>query len=88
MAISKDLTRAIEWAEERLRNGAEPPFIYYRLMQLREAAQELLPHATRLEAGSLESSGRSETDPRLSDEASRPDNARRLHVVVCLQPQT
>lgn len=55
MSVEKSLLANIEWAEERLRNGAEPPFIYYRLMQLREAASELLAHARRLEVGSPES---------------------------------
>ncbi len=45
MTIDQHLEQAISWAEERLRNGAEPPLIYYRLMQLREAAKELHPHA-------------------------------------------
>lgn len=48
MKIDQHLAEAITWAEERLRNGAEPPFIYYRLMQLREAAMELQDHARRL----------------------------------------
>lgn len=54
MEIDNQLEAAIKWAEERLRNGSEPPFIYYRLMQLREAAQELLPHAKQQTEGSHE----------------------------------
>ena len=44
MTPDKALETCIEWANERLRNGSEPPWIYYRLMQLKEAATELLPH--------------------------------------------
>ena len=77
MSVVHDLERAIEWAEERLRNGAEPPFIYYRLMQLREAAQELLPHATRLEAGSPESGRTVESAPQQSDRVFELDTVRR-----------
>lgn len=40
--IRETLTQAIEWANERLRSEAEPPWSYYRLMQLREAATELV----------------------------------------------
>lgn len=61
MNIEKSLRVNIEWAEERLRNGEEPPFIYYRLMQLREAASELLSHAKRLEEGSLVSAEHQES---------------------------
>jgi len=52
MTIEQHLDEAISWAEERLRSGAEPPFIYYRLMQLREAATELKSHAMQLAEGS------------------------------------
>ncbi|MAP94286.1 MAG: hypothetical protein CMK07_04985 [Ponticaulis sp.] len=41
MTIDQHLEAVIKWSEERLRTGAEPPFIYYRLMQLRESAKEL-----------------------------------------------
>lgn len=34
-----DIVRA--WAKERLRSGSEPPWTYYRLMQLVEAVDEL-----------------------------------------------
>lgn len=88
MSTVNALESAIAWAEERLRRGAEPPFIYYRLMQLREAAKELLPHATQLEEGSRQSSGRSETDPRQEAEASQPDTAPRLRVVPDQRAQT
>ena len=44
--ISSVLERAIEWADERLRSGTEPPWSYYRLMQLKEAATQLLPNSS------------------------------------------
>ena len=34
-----DIVRA--WAKERLRSGSEPPWTYYRFMQLVEAVDEL-----------------------------------------------
>lgn len=77
MTVAKELTAAIEWAEERLRNGAEPPFIYYRLMQLREAAQELLPHAKRLEASCTQSEGRPESDLRSAGSVVQLSSAQR-----------
>jgi len=42
MKIDEHLAASIDWAEERLRSGAEPPWTYYRLMQLKEAALELM----------------------------------------------
>lgn len=42
MRIDEHLSEAIDWAEKRLRTGSEPPWTYYRLMQLKEAAVELL----------------------------------------------
>ena len=35
------LDTAKAWAQERLRSGAEPPWTYYRLMQLVEAVESL-----------------------------------------------
>lgn len=62
MRIDEHLSEAIQWAEQRLRHGEEPPFIYYRLMQLREAAMELAPHAKRLAEDSPGSEEHPETD--------------------------
>lgn len=73
MSINDQLEATIAWAEERIRNGSEPPFIYYRLMQLREAAQELLPHAKQLAEGSLESAGHQENVQQQAAQESRPN---------------
>lgn len=37
-----ELAAAREWAQERLRSGTEPPWTYYRLMQLIEAIDSLI----------------------------------------------
>ena len=70
MSIADDLTRAVDWANERLRSGAEPPWSYYRLMQLREAATELLEGMRAMQPmeGSQESPSHSasETPPSAS----------------------
>ena len=73
MTIDQHLEEAIDWAEERLRNGAEPPFIYYRLMQLREAAMELKDHARRLSEGSQECAEHPETALQQAAQEPRPN---------------
>lgn len=79
MKIDQHLASAIDWAEKRLRTGAEPPWSYYRLMQLKEAATELL---AGLESTSpMESSPKAEehpeTDPPHEGHIVRLDTARR-----------
>jgi hypothetical protein len=37
-----DLERVRDWAIEKLATGAEPPWSWYRLMQLREATEAIL----------------------------------------------
>ena len=39
--MEHELKSITEWARERLRANREPPWAYYRLMQLIEAAEEL-----------------------------------------------
>lgn len=41
-----DLQNVIEWAQYRIREMNDPPFVYYRLMQIIEASRELLPITT------------------------------------------
>jgi hypothetical protein len=41
-ATRQGLERSREWAKERLRSGTEPPWSYYRLMQLVDAVDSLL----------------------------------------------
>ena len=69
MTISENLAAAIDWADVRLRSGTEPPWAYYRLMQLKEAATELL-------AGITSTSVSSEANS--SSDVVRLDVARRL----------
>lgn len=73
MKIDEHLAASIDWAEERLRNGAEPPFIYYRLMQLREAAMELKDHAKRLAEGPQELAEHQDIAQQIADEDYRPN---------------
>lgn len=73
MSIDEHLAEAIDWAEERLRNGAEPPLIYYRLMQLREAATELQSHAKRLAEGSPGSAELRDSARQTSASAGSPN---------------
>lgn len=73
MSIDDQLEAIGSWAEERLRTGAEPPFIYYRLMQLREAAKELMPHARRLAEGSQEPNEHLENVPQQAAQGSPPN---------------
>lgn len=72
MKIDDKLESVVAWAEERLRNGAEPPFIYYRLMQLREAAEELLPHARQLAGDSPGLAAHHETALQQADQGAPP----------------
>lgn len=79
--IRDDLTRAIDWANERLRSGAEPPWAYYRLMQLKEAASELIAGmnvAMQPTDGSPESDGLPASAPQQAADIVPLDSARRL----------
>lgn len=73
MTIDQHLEAAIDWAEERLRSGAEPPFVYYRLMQLREAAKELSGHAKQCAANSLRPERCQENAPQQADGGHLPN---------------
>jgi hypothetical protein len=79
MSIADDLKRAIDWANERLRSGAEPPWSYYRLMQLKEAAAELLEgmRSTQPMEGSQESLPHSASEIQPSASVLQLDTARR-----------
>lgn len=79
MSIADDLTRAIDWANDRLRSGAEPPWSYYRLMQLKEAATELLAgmRATQPMEGSQGSPPHSASETPPSASVLQLDTARR-----------
>lgn len=54
---------AKEWAKERLRSGAEPPWTYYRLMQLIDAVDALTAgEAVVSPTGCLQQSARPQDD--------------------------
>ena len=42
MKIDAHLGQVIDWAEKRLRNGAEPPWTYHKLKLLVEVSTDLL----------------------------------------------
>lgn len=46
--IRETLSQAIDWANEGLRSAAEPPWSYYRRMQLKEAASDLVAGLTSI----------------------------------------
>ncbi len=55
-----EMAKLKDWAQERLREGAEPPWSYYRMMQLIDAvdalssgAEAVSPTAHSLESESL-----------------------------------
>lgn len=66
------------WAKERLRAGAEPPWTYYRLMQLIEAidALESGAQAVTTTDHSPQSDERSGKHPRQEGKIYRLDDAR------------
>ena len=40
--MRKELEKIREWADSKIAAGSEPPFAFYRYMQLREAADAIL----------------------------------------------
>lgn len=67
-----------EWATERLRSGAEPPWTYYRLMQLLDALEGLRdPDADLTRDRSLLSECSSENDLRPEAEIFSLETLRR-----------
>ena len=79
MEIEHHLSATIDWAEKRLRTGSEPPWTYYRLMQLKEAATELMSglEATIPMESSQTSESHSATPHPQEDRIYRLDTARR-----------
>ena len=79
MSIDTHLAAAIDWAEKRLRTGTEPPWSYYRLMQLKEAATELLAgiESTSPTGHSQQSESHPESDRPQEAGIVRLDTARR-----------
>lgn len=63
--MQSELERVSEWARERIRAGQEPPWTYYKLMQLVDAIESLSDEAAkqRMES-SLQSPERSQDDVR------------------------
>ena len=63
--MDKTLADVQHWATERLRSGAEPPWTYYRLMQLLDAIDGLRdPDLDITKGHSLQSEPHSGSDPR------------------------
>ena len=68
-----------EWAQERLRSGTEPPWNYYRLMQLIDAIEHL--DAGPIDAFTMDRLQQSEppagNDHQLEDDVVQLDSVRR-----------
>lgn len=63
--MQDELERVSEWARDRIRAGQEPPWTYYKLMQLVDAIESLRdPDATQRMENSLQSPERSQDDVR------------------------
>lgn len=64
--MQSELERVSEWARDRIRAGQEPPWTYYKLMQLVDAIESLRdPDATQRMENSLQS-------PERQDDAHQP----------------
>lgn len=74
-----DLEKVRDWAIEKLATGAEPPWSWYRLMQLREATEAILEGMAITQP--MEDSPRSDPPsgggPRLVASGDRQETARR-----------
>lgn len=87
--MEKTLADVQAWATERLRSGAEPPWSYYRLMQLVDALVGLRdPDGDLTKDHSLQSEPHSGSDPRPAAPIVRLDDARRHRAIPQEQPPT
>jgi len=73
-----DLERVLKWADEKLTTGNEPPWSWYRYMQLKEAVGAIIQgmDVTRPMEDSPQSSSRPGGCLRLVDSTDSPDSAR------------
>ncbi len=88
--MEDQLSEIQEWAQERLRTGAEPPWNHYRLMQLVDAIEHL--DAGPISASTmdhlLQSESRSETECPRADDVVQLDSVRRHRDAEPQPPQT
>lgn len=76
--MEKTLESVQAWATERLRSGTEPPWSYYRLMQLLDAIAGLRdPDADITRGYSPQSEQRSESGPQREADIVQLDTVRR-----------